>query len=90
MLVPTHPKELSREAVEKWLKGFKMKLKRTTNRDALDRLILSVERNITANWKEVIFQNGKVKVSAGWWEAEERALTSFQKTILAKNPDLEG
>ena len=68
MKVNTHPKELTREAVEKWLENFKKKLKRTTSRDDLDRLILSVERSEfkddgCGQWIEVIFEDEKGRVS---------------------------
>ena len=95
MKVTTHPKEFTREAVEKWLEDFKKKLKRKTCRDDLDRLILSVERSdfekkYIADWEEVIFENGRGKVSGGQWKKEEEwAITSFQKMIIGKNPHLE-
>ena len=95
MRVSTHPKELTKDAVEKWLEDFKKKLKRKTCRDDLDRLILSVERSdfekkYIADWEEVIFENGKGKVSGGQWKKEEEwAITSFQKMIIGKNPHLE-
>ena len=52
------PKELSRENVEKWLTEFTKKLKRTTTRTELDRLILSIDRKK--------FDNADL---AGWTEA---------------------
>ena len=86
-----HPRELSRYAVEKWLEDFKKKLKRTTSRDDLDRLILSVERyevekSSLAGWEEVLFENGKGKVDTEY-NSEEWFITSFQKMILEKNPE---
>ena len=88
--VTTHPKELTREAVKEWLEGFKKKLKRTTSRDDLDRLILSVERHEfekywNANWEEIVFENGEGKFCVNG-EEEKWAITAFQKTILEKNP----
>ena len=44
MKVMTHPKELSRENIRLWLETFVKKLKRSSTRNDLDRLILSAER----------------------------------------------
>ena len=97
MQISTHPKELTRESVKNWLQTFQKKLKRTTSRDDLDRLILSVERmefddNRCALWEQVIFQNGKGKVFCqdvfGDVRSEECTITSFQKTIVSKNRSL--
>jgi len=55
---------LSKECVEQWREKFTKKLKRTTSRNALDRLLLSVDRvdfdNLEgAGWTKVKFENGR-------------------------------
>ena len=94
MHVSTHPKELTGKAVKKWVKEFKTKLKRTTSRNDLDRLILSVERRDfeernLGQWEEVTFTNEKGKVCDDVF-SEEWAINSLQKAILDKNTELEG
>ena len=67
MKILTHPKELTRDNLEKWRKEFVKKIGRTTTRTDLDRLILAVERrqferDVMASWTGVFFENEKGKV----------------------------
>ena len=99
MEVTTHPEELSRECINKWLDNFKKKLRRTTTRDDLDRLILSLDRfefseKVCGGWKDVNFKlSGLFTIILLNDKGEKcgnfnHCSTSFQKTILEKNPQL--
>ena len=75
---------LSKECVEQWREKFTKKLKRTTSRNALDRLLLSVDRvdfdNLEgAGWTKVKFENGRGLV------AFKNGQTEFEVTPLQKN-----
>ena len=65
-------------------------MKRTTSRDDLDRLILSVERMelfiFSGGWDKVIFENGEGKIFQKYnlSESEKSPINFFQKTILDK------
>ena len=95
-LISTHPRELTEEILEKWRKEFVKKLKRTTSRTDVDRLLMAVERRefdgelfkIDARWTDVIFENGKGKAS---WKNRVIALwniNEFERKILERNPHL--
>ena len=75
---------LSKECVEQWREKFTKKLKRTTSRNALDRLLLSVDRvdfdNLEgAGWTKVKFENGRGLVDF------KNGQTEFEVTPLQKN-----
>ena len=75
---------LSKECVEQWREKFTKKLKRTTSRNALDRLLLSVDRvdfdNLEgAGWTKVKFENGRGLV------VFKNGQTEFEVTPLQKN-----
>ena len=79
MKILTHPKELTRENLQKWRKEFVKKIGRTTTRTDLDRLILAVERREFENehlagWTNVTFENEKGKVI---WEKYLSDLPEF-------------
>ena len=81
------PKELSRENLKKWGENFVKKVKRTTTRTELDRLILAVERrqfknDLSGEWTEVVFDAGKGEVKAGRWCSEDWKISTFEKKIL--------
>ena len=93
MKIETHPKELTRENLEKWRKEFVKKIGRTTTRSDLDRLILAVERRefkeySMALWTEVFFQNKKGKVTLINNLYEEFVVSEFERTILEREPNL--
>ena len=93
--VTGHPKELTKEVIKNWLDGFHKRLKRTTTRDDLDRLILSVERRefeddyYGAKWEEVTFEHGEGMTSSPYG-MEKWIVTKFQEKILERNPDFHG
>ena len=83
-----HPHQLTKESVDNWLKVFYKQLQRTSSRNHLDRLILSIERTDfnntdSAGWSEFIFENnvGKVHPESKW------QATLLQKKILESNYD---
>ena len=96
MLVPDHPEQLSRENINKWLVKFLPKLKRTTSRTEMCRLICSIERkNFTIDeyaqyWREVTFDNGKCRVRAKNLLIDESELTLLQAMTIKSNPHLHG
>ena len=92
--IKTHPKELTRENLEKWRKEFVKKVKRTTTRTDLDRLILAVERREFENkemaeWTEVVFENREGKVTTKYDQSEEFKISEFERKILERNQYLE-
>jgi hypothetical protein len=92
MEILTHPKELTRENLEEWRKEFVKKIGRTTTRTDLDRLLLAVERRDfedqwMGNWTEIIFENGKGKVT-GEYDSEEFEISEFERRILDRNENL--
>jgi hypothetical protein len=87
MKISTHPEVLTRENLEEWRKEFVKKMKRTTTRTDSDRLILAVDRrhfkrNLVASWTEVIFEDGKGKVTAEYGRSEEFEISNFERKIL--------
>ena len=92
MKILTHPKELTRDNLEKWRKEFVKKIGRTTTRTDLDRLILAVERrkfkkDHMATWTEVTFgkNKGQVKTKDSW---EEFQISEFERKIIEQNQNL--
>jgi hypothetical protein len=93
MKIKTHPRELTRNNLEKWRKEFFKKVKRTTTRTDLDRLILAVDRrkfedNIMGDWTEVIFENEKGKVTNDRKRSEKFEISEFERKILDRAPNL--
>jgi hypothetical protein len=93
MEISTHPRELTRENLEEWRKEFVKKLKRTTTRRDLDRLILAVDRRefeneYMAEWTEVIFENRKGKVKYEGGDYEEFEIFELERKILDQNQNL--
>ena len=89
MKILTHPKELTRDNLEKWRKEFVKKMKRTTTRTDLDRLILAVDRrkfkeDYMAGWTKVIFENGKGKVTTKEGLSEKFVISEFERKILGQ------
>ena len=69
------------------------KIGRTTTRTDLDRLILAVERREfedeeIAEWKVVIFENGRGKATRKY-DSEEFEISEFERRILDQNKDFE-
>ena len=93
MKIITHPRELTRKNLEKWRKEFVKKLKRTTTRTDSDRLILAVDRREfdneqMAEWTDVVFENGKGKITYKDCDSEEFQISEFERKILERNPHL--
>ena len=96
MKITTHPRELTEEVLEKWREEFVKKVKRKTSRTDVDRLILAVERrefeidipSAACRWTEVVFENGKGKVSRKNRFLAEWKISDFETGILEKNPEL--
>jgi hypothetical protein len=67
MEITTHPPQLTEKTINNWLIKFIPKVKRTTTRNAKDRLLLSVERMEPCNvhfqksWSKTRFKNGRGK-----------------------------
>ena len=95
MEISTHPRELTRENLEIWRKEFVKKLARTTTRTDLDRLIVAVERRRfedkwMAEWTEVVFKDGKGKVTTEDGKYEEFEISVFEREILERDQNLKG
>ena len=76
MKIISHPRELTKENLDKWLEEFLKKIKRTTSRTQLDRLILAVERrqfqdDWMSQWTEVTFEDGKRRAARKDGDSEE-------------------
>ena len=85
-----HPRELTRKNLEIWRKEFVKKLARTTTRTDSERLILAVERREFKNedmaeWTEVIFEEGKGKVTTKNGISEEFKISEFERKILEES-----
>ena len=92
-MITSHPRELTKENLDKWLEEFLKKTKRTTSRTQLDRLILAVERrqfdnNLMGRWTEVIFKDGKGRAVLEGGKSEEWTISRFERKILEASPDL--
>ena len=92
--LPVWERENGKIEIEKWLKGFLVKLKRTSTRTEKCRLILAVERMkfkkdvYAALWTHVQFgeENGQIflkKISI-----QNMKITEFQKQLLKSNAAL--
>jgi hypothetical protein len=93
MEILTDPRELTREKMEEWREEFVKKVKRSTTRTDLDRLILAVDRREFENenwagWTEVIFQTGKGKVTDEYGRSGEFEISEFERKILDQNQNL--
>jgi hypothetical protein len=95
MEIFTHPRELTRKNLEIWRKEFVKKLasRRTTTRTDSDRLVLAVERREfkkeeMAEWTEVIFEEGKGKVTTKNGISEEFKISEFERKILEESRTL--
>ena len=79
---------LTKQQVEKWRESFTKKLKRTTSRNDMDRLLLSVDRTFFdddkgAGWTKVKFENGRGRVKYKNGETGFK-ITPFQEKLLSK------
>ena len=93
MDIETHPPELKKEILSKWVVDFTKKIKRTTTRTAKDRLILAVERrhfesDAMARWNKVIFDKDKAKIVVDKNNHEEFEISRFERKLLDSNKDL--
>ena len=90
-----HPPELERKEVEKWLRRFVPKLKRTTTRKKKCRLISAVERtqfrdDVNAfHWEFCEFDGTTGAIFNHWKDKnEDFEITEIQKQILLSEPAL--
>ena len=92
-MISSHPRELTRENLDKWLEEFLKKIKKTTSRRQLDRIILAVERrqfrsDRMGRWTEVTFKDGKGRVVRENGDSEEWTISCFERKIIEASPDL--
>ena len=89
--LPVWERENGKKEIEKWLKGFLAKLKRTSTRTEKCRLILAVERmqfeddGYAGWWTHVRFGEKNVEI---FWKNESLQkikFTEFQKQLLKSN-----
>jgi len=93
--LPVWERENGKMEIEKWLKGFLAKLKRTSTRTEKCRLILAVERmqfkndDFAAVWTHVQFGEENVEIFNKYKESLQKLkLTEFQKQLLKSNAAL--
>jgi len=93
--LPVWERENGKKEIEKWLKGFSAKLKRTSTRTQKCRLILAVERmqfdddDYAAWWKYVQFGEENVEIFDMFKKSLQKIkINEFQKQLLKSNAAL--